>query len=78
MPLRDHLHPPLADYASWEELHGAWSVTIAFRSNAILPPEYRSGVRVRLGTAVEIDVATFQEDCRPELVADRRRGQIGS
>jgi hypothetical protein len=60
MPLRDHFRPPLADYASWEELHGAWPGTIAFRLNAILPPEYRSGVRVRLGTAVEIDVATFE------------------
>ena len=22
MPLRDHFRPPLADFASWEELHG--------------------------------------------------------
>ena len=60
MPLRDHFRPPVTDFASWEELHGAWPGVIAFRLNSILPPEYRSGVRVRLGTAVEIDVAAFE------------------
>ena len=62
MPLRDHFRPPLADSRSWEELHGAWPGTIAFRLNAILPPEYYSGVRVHLGTPVEIDVAAFEND----------------
>jgi hypothetical protein len=62
MPLRDHFHPPLGDQASWEELHGAWPTTIAFRLNAILPLGYRSGVRVHLGTAVELDVAAFERD----------------
>src|SRR5262249_21198422 len=62
MPLRDHFHPPLAALASWEELHGAWPTTIAFRLNAILPSRFRSGVRVHLGTAVEIDVAAFDRD----------------
>jgi hypothetical protein len=60
MPLRDHFHAPLADFASWEELHGAWPGVMAFRLNALLPPEYRSGVRVRLGTAVEIDIGAFE------------------
>jgi hypothetical protein len=64
MPLRDHFHGPLADFASWEELHGAWPGTIAFRLNAILPPEYRSGVRVHVGQAVEIDIATFENEGR--------------
>ena len=62
MPLRDHFHPPLADFASWEELHGAWPGTIAFRLNTILPPEYRSGVRVHVGPAIEIDVAAYEND----------------
>jgi hypothetical protein len=62
MPLRDHFRPPLADQRSWEELHGAWPGIIAFRLNSILPPEYYSGVRVRLGTAVEIDVAAFENE----------------
>jgi hypothetical protein len=62
VPLRDHFRPPLADFASWEELYGAWPGTIAFRLNAILPREYRSGVRVHLGTVIEIDVAAFEND----------------
>ncbi len=62
MPLRDHFRPPLADFASWEELHGAWPGTIAFRLNTILPSEYCSGVRVHVGTQVEIDVVTPDND----------------
>lgn len=60
MPLRDHFRPPVTDIASWEELHGAWPGTIAVRLNSILPPDYRSGVRVLLGSAVELDVAAFE------------------
>lgn len=60
MPLRDHFRPPLTDLASWEELHGAWPGIIAFRLNSILPPDYRSGVKIHLGSAVEIDVAAFE------------------
>ncbi len=62
MPLRDHFRPPLADFASWEELHGAWPGTIAFGLNTILPREYRSGVRVHVGPAIEIGVAAFEND----------------
>ena len=62
MPLRDHFRPPLAVQRSWEELHGAWPATIAYRLNALLPPQYYSGVRVHLGTAVALDVATFENE----------------
>jgi len=60
MPLRDHFRPPLTDFATWEELHGAWPSTIAYRLNALLPPDYRSGVKIHLGSIVEIDVAAFE------------------
>lgn len=60
MPLRDHFRPPVTDIASWEELHGAWPSTIAYRLNALLPPDYRSGVKIHLGSVVEIDVAAFE------------------
>lgn len=60
MPLRDHFRPPVTDFASWEELHGAWPSSIAYRLNSLLPPDYRSGVKIHLGNAVEIDVATFE------------------
>jgi hypothetical protein len=60
MPLRDHFRPPVANIASWEELHGLWPGLIAMRLNSILPPDYRSGVKIHLGSAVEIDVAAFE------------------
>lgn len=60
MPLRDHFRPPVTDIASWEELHGAWPSTIAYRLNALLPPDYRSGVKIHLGSVVDIDVAAFE------------------
>jgi hypothetical protein len=60
MPLRDHFHPPVTKFASWEELHGAWPGVIAFRLNALLPPEYRSGVKIHLGNLVEVDVGAFE------------------
>lgn len=62
MPLRDHFRPPATNYASWEEVHGAWPSVMAFRLNALLPPGYRSGPKVHLGNPVEIDVATFERD----------------
>jgi len=62
MTLRDHFHAPLADFASWEEFHCAWPGFMMARLNAILPPEYRSGVRVRLGSAVEIDLGAYEHE----------------
>jgi hypothetical protein len=69
MPLRDHFHPPLSEHRSWEELHGAWPGVIAFRLNAMLPKSFYSGVRVHLGTAVEVDIATFEDDDSTSEVA---------
>lgn len=60
MPLRDHFRPPLADFASWEELHGLWPGIITVRLNSILPTDYRSGVKIHLGSAVEVDVGAFE------------------
>ncbi len=60
MPLRDHFRPLVTDIASWEELHGLWPGIIAVRLNTLLPPDYRSGVKVHLGSAVEIDVVAFE------------------
>ncbi|MGL4555070.1 MAG: DUF4058 family protein [Gemmataceae bacterium] len=60
MPLRDHFRPPVTDFASWEELPGAWPGIIAFRLNDLLPPDYRSGVKIHLGSAIEIDAGAFE------------------
>ncbi len=62
MPFRDHFHSPVQDYVSWEEVHGAWPTSLAYRLNAILPPQYRSGVHIHLGNLVEVDIATFEYD----------------
>ena len=62
MPLRDHFHPPVENIASWEEVHGAWPATIAYRLNATLPPQYRCGLKVHVGTLVEVDVAAFERE----------------
>ena len=60
MPLRDHFRPPLTHRASWEELHGLWPGIIAVRLNELLPPEFRCGLKVHLGTRVELDVGAFE------------------
>ena len=62
MPLRDHFHPPTSQIASWEELHGLWPGVIAMRLNTLLPAKFRSGVKIHLGTLVEVDVGTFEND----------------
>ncbi len=62
MPLRDHFHSPLEDFASWEGVHGLWPGIIAMRLNSTLPPQYRCDVKVHLGTLIEVDVASFERD----------------
>jgi Protein of unknown function (DUF4058) len=70
MPLRDHFRPPDMNLASWEEVHGLWPGIMAVRLNAILPPEYRSGVKIHLGTLVEVDTGTFELDNAREVDND--------
>ncbi|HEX8199253.1 MAG TPA: hypothetical protein VF590_02110, partial [Isosphaeraceae bacterium] len=62
MPLLDHFHPPLSQRRHWENLHSAWASAIRQQLNDILPPRYFAEVNVRLGSRVEIDVATFEEE----------------
>jgi len=62
MPLRDHFRPPDMNLASWEEVHGLWPGIMAVRLNSILPPQYRSGVKIHLGTLVEVDTGAFELD----------------
>lgn len=70
MPLRDHFHSPVDDYSSWEELHGAWPGIIAIRLNTILPREYRGVPRVHLGSAIEVDVAAFENETPVGAIGD--------
>src|SRR5438445_68586 len=62
MPLHDHFHPPLSVDRPWEGFHSTWANEIVRHLNELLlPPEYIAIPHVRLGTAVEVDVATLQQ-----------------
>jgi hypothetical protein len=62
MPLRDHFHAPLDKRRSWDELHGMWPATIVQQLRPRLPEGYIIGPNVHLGSLVEIDVGTFEDD----------------
>ena len=69
MPLRDHFRPPLDNSRSWDELHGGWPMMIVQRLFGILPQGYVAAPGVHLGTAFEIDIATFEQDEASAAVA---------
>lgn len=62
MPLRDHFHSPLNDQTSWDLFHGQWPAMIVQRLNPILPRRYVAGPHVHLGSEIEIDMATFDNE----------------
>src|SRR5437660_5443253 len=63
MPLLDHFHPPLEGRRHWEAFHAWWAAAIAGSLNEhLLPAEYFAEFQVRLGTRVEVDVATLTEE----------------
>ena len=62
MPLRDHFHSPFADRRSWEGIHDAWPTMIIVGLSRKLPQRYVAEPQVHLGSSIEIDVATFDED----------------
>jgi hypothetical protein len=62
MPLLDHFHPPLANQRHWEGFHGWWAAALVGNLNeALLPPGYFAEFQMRLGTRVEVEVATITE-----------------
>jgi Protein of unknown function (DUF4058) len=73
MPLRDHFRPPLADRRSWEELHGGWPMMIVAALGAKLPARYVAGPQVHLGSSIEVDVATFEEDEANQAAGEREQ-----
>jgi hypothetical protein len=60
MPLRDHFRPPLAERRPWDGLHGAWPTIIVIGLNRNLPERYVAEPQIHLGSASEIDVATYE------------------
>ncbi len=61
MPLLDHFHAPLYPLFHWESFHSHWASILTNQLNGgFLPPEYVAAPHVKLGSEVEIDVATFE------------------
>jgi hypothetical protein len=77
MPLRDHFRPPVSQRSSWEGFHGQWPAIIVQQLRRLLPPGYVAEPRVRLGTAVEIDVGTL-ETGRPGSPGPGSNGSAGA
>ena len=68
MPLHDHFHPPLLNRKSWEGFHSGWAFLIAQRLNGtLLSQGYESESQIHVGTQIEIDVATHEENRGPNL-----------
>ena len=74
MPLRDHFRPPLDDRTSWDGFHGQWPAMITLELSRKLPPRYVAAPHVHLGSSIEIDVATSEED----EVAPPESGGVGN
>ena len=62
MPLRDHFHPPFTSRRHWEGFHGLWPAMMVMGLSRKLPQRYFAEPQVHLGSSIEIDVATFDED----------------
>jgi hypothetical protein len=63
MPLRDHFQPPLGKRRHWESFYTTWAALITAHLNQQpLPTRYVAEPHAHLGTSVEVDVATFEED----------------
>ena len=64
MPLRDHFRSPVNDSHSWDEVHGGWPMEIVRSLAKILPPGFRAGPKIHLGSPFEVDVSTYDLDSR--------------
>jgi hypothetical protein len=80
MPLRDHFHAPLLNRKSWEGFHSGWAFLIAQRLNvSLLGRGYESESQIHIGTQIEIDVATHEENRGPNLFGTNgREGRVAT
>ena len=62
MPLRDHFRPPLDNQSSWDGFHGGWPMMIVAGLSQKLPLRYIAAPHIHLGSSIEIDVSTYEED----------------
>lgn len=65
MPLRDHFRSPVNDKHHWSSLHGQWPGEIVRTLFDLLPPGYRAGPRLYLGSSFEVDVSVAEDDHAP-------------
>src|SRR6516162_602534 len=62
MPLLDHFHPPVSERRTWEGFHGLWAAALVEKLNQdILDDEYFADMQVHIGSQVEVDIATLEE-----------------
>ena len=63
MPLKDHFHLPWSEQNPWEGFHSAWANTMVRHLNGhCLPRRFRAMPHVHLGSFVETDLATLEQD----------------
>jgi hypothetical protein len=62
MPLLDHFRPPVKLKYPWESFHAGWATRIADALNELLPEEFVAAEHTHAGGALEIDVATMEQD----------------
>ena len=74
MPLRDHFRPPVSNKSSWEGFHAMWPASIVQHLRKLLPPGYIAEPRVRLGTAMEIDIGALELENAPYSSATHSQG----
>ncbi len=60
MPLRDHFHPPLSRFSSYQEVHGQWPAVLVQQLGRLLPANYVAGPHVHVGAQIEVDIGTFE------------------
>jgi hypothetical protein len=73
MPLLDHFQPPLSVRRHWESFHAYWASAIGESLNRTLPSkDYFAEVQVHVGSRVEIDVATFEQESAGERTGSSR------
>jgi hypothetical protein len=64
MPLRDHFRPPVSKRHRWDAVHGGWPMEIVRTLFDLLPPGFQAEPKIHLGSPVEVDVATDEDDRR--------------
>jgi hypothetical protein len=77
MPLRDHFRPPLDNMRHWEGFHAGWPMIIVASLRRRLPRRYFAEPRVHSGSAVEVDVATFEHEAEEALSPGNGNGESG-